>query len=223
MRALFFLLFLCLSALSAQAQQDTIRSRHLEPDTGTVRTRAEHDSAQSEAPIAKTDSIVRSHYWGKPQKAALYSAILPGAGQVYNKEIWKVPIIYAGAAILAYFWVSNSQEYYKFDRVLDYRGKIIDKTPVGTTAVYYDQYAKTYTNSQLIRLRDYYRRNRDFTVIITGLTYLLQIADAHVFAHLKGFNVDDNLSWRPTVIPMQGQATILRPVSPGISLTLRLP
>ena len=196
------------------AQQDTTGRRSVADSTAELLTNHKIDSVGAPPKQARADTGKKESYWGRPQKAALYSAILPGAGQVYNCEAWKVPIIYTGLGVLAYFWVSNGKEYNKWNNILKARA---DST---TPAQYYQG---RYDTRQLIQIRDFYRRNRDFTIILTGLTYLLQIADAHVFAHLKGFNVTDDLALKPAVIPMQGASVgIWQPVSPGLSLTLHL-
>jgi hypothetical protein len=169
-----------------------------------LRTRAEQDSAVAtpQTGVTKTSGTAKTEsYWGRPQKAALYSALLPGAGQVYNKEWWKVPILYTGAGVLTYFIVDNNNQYKRYNKAI--RSRI--ETP-GTT----DEYTGRLTNDQVLRARDFYRRNRDFTIILTGLTYLLNVADAHVFAHLKTFNVSEELSMLP--IAPDG--------SSGIALTL---
>ncbi|MDX5436250.1 MAG: DUF5683 domain-containing protein, partial [Pontibacter sp.] len=56
--------------------------------------------------------------WDKPAKAALFSAVIPGAGQVYNKAYWKVPIVYATGAVLAYFYIDNNNNYQDYRRAL---------------------------------------------------------------------------------------------------------
>lgn len=213
------ILVLVLMAVSicgaAWAQQDSTARRSRADSTAELLMNRRIDSVgEPKASIVRADTGKKESYWGRPQKAALYSALLPGAGQVYNREAWKVPIVYAGLGVLAYFWVSNGKAYNKWNNVLKARADSAIPAPF---------YQGRYDTRQLIQIRDFYRRNRDFTIILTGLTYLLQIADAHVFAHLKGFNVNDDLALKPTVIQLQGAyAGPWQPVSPGLSLTLHL-
>ena len=121
----------------------------------------------------------------RANKAALYSAILPGSGQVYNKSYWKVPVIYAGFGVLVYFINFNNDNYQTFKKAYTFR---IDGD--STT----DDGYPNYTNDDLLVRRDYYRRNRDLCYVFVGVVYVLNIIDAYVDAHLKDFDVSDDLS-----------------------------
>jgi hypothetical protein len=140
----------------------------------------------------KTDSIksdtvkVPAAKYHSPKKAALFSAVLPGSGQIYNKKYWKVPVIYVGFAGLAYSFQFNQSRYVKYRDALKYR---IDDD-VSTT----DDYVGIYTDEQLTTLYKYYHRYRDLTVAGGLALYLLNVVDAAVDAHLFTFNVSDDLS-----------------------------
>lgn len=129
------------------------------------------------------------------RKATVLSAILPGAGQVYNKRIWKVPIIYGAFGGLIYLVQFNNNRFREFENALLTR---YDNDPATV-----DKYQDIYTEDNLKSLSEYYRRNRDLSVIGISLVYVLNIIDAHVDAHLFSFNVDDNLSinWSPVIQP----------------------
>jgi hypothetical protein len=129
-----------------------------------------------------------------PKKAALLSAILPGAGQVYNKKYWKLPIIYAGAAGLTYSFQFNHSRYIKYRDAYKYR---IDDDASTT-----DNYVGVYSDDNLNTLQKYYHRYRDLTVIGFAALYALNVIDASVDAHLFTFDVSDNLSMNlaPTLI-----------------------
>lgn len=136
-----------------------------------------------------------------PHKASVLSAIFPGAGQVYNKKYWKVPVIYASLATSVYFIIDNQQNYNSFKNAFQIRAN-------GEQ----DEYVDTYNNSQLITIMDYYERNRDISYIITAAIYLLNIVDASVDAHLLDFDISDKLSIRysPTIFQSpQGNNTAL--------------
>lgn len=139
-----------------------------------------------------TDSLVRSH---SPVKATVYSALLPGAGQVYNRKYWKVPVIYAAFAGLGYLAKWNDDRYDTYRTAYRYR---IDGNPETI-----DNFTDVYSDTDLKLLRDYYRRNRDLSLIFAGLVYVLNIVDASVDAHLFYFDVSDNLSMNitPSVVP----------------------
>jgi hypothetical protein len=157
---------------------------------------------------------IRKRY--NPRKATLFSAALPGLGQIYTKQYWKLPILYAGVGVLGYFIIDNNRNYIIWrDRYITQRTASESKLelpivfPTTGTAIPLDR---------LKQAKDYYRRNRDFTVILSGLAYALNIVDANVTAHLKDFDLSDDLSL--SVQPSVDQAAGL-PVT-GVSLTLHL-
>lgn len=145
----------------------------------------------------------------KPRKATILSAVFPGAGQIYNKSYWKVPIIYAGFGALGYAFTFNQGEYKRFGEF--YRLETDDDDNTGSTF--------PGTPEQLRQKRNYYKKYRDLSVIGMFGLYALQILDAHVDAHLKGFDVSDDLSlrWGPTFIPVVHNKMAL---SSGLSLKL---
>lgn len=122
----------------------------------------------------------------KANKAALYSAILPGAGQIFNKKYWKPPILYAGLIAIGYSIEFNNRNYQTFRKAYRYR---ID--PDSTTI---DPYVGIYDATALQVRKDYYRRTRDLMWIIASGVYLLNIIDAYVDAQLSDFDISDNLS-----------------------------
>jgi hypothetical protein len=130
-----------------------------------------------------------------PHKAVIYSAIVPGLGQVYNKKYWKVPIIYAAGGTLAYFIKTNNTQYQRFRKAYD---AVIANDPNNP-----DEFNGRYSKDVLANARDYYRKYRDLSVIgIAGL-YFLNIIDAMVDAYFFSFDVSDDLSLRvvPTIQP----------------------
>lgn len=127
-----------------------------------------------------------------PRKSAFLSTILPGMGQVYNGALWKVPIIYAGGVVFISMVNFNQLRYsesLKNLRTIRYE----PGTPIedNRDEAYYQ------------RAVDYYRRNRDFTIILGVAFYGLQIVEAYVDAHLQTFDLDEELSLRvrPALIP----------------------
>ncbi len=155
-------------------------------------------------------------------KKATYLALIPGAGQIYNKKYWKLPIVYAGFAATGYFAFSNRAEYLKYNEA--YICKL--SNPENQLIVEYDpitnsytcstenqfecdnELADKYTTDQLKSGRDYYRRNMELSFIVMGLWYVLQILDATVDAHLYYWNVDENLSVRIEPVIMQPTITM---------------
>jgi hypothetical protein len=134
-------------------------------------------------------------------KASLFSAVIPGSGQVYNKKYWKVPIIYASLATSIYFIQNNQKKLNK------YQDAYILRSNGGI-----DEYTDIYSNSQLLTIVDYYERNRDVSYIITAAIYLLNIVDASVDAHLFDFDISEDLSLKasPQIIDTPtGRSSVL--------------
>lgn len=125
-----------------------------------------------------------------PAKAAFYSAIFPGLGQVYNKKYWKVPLVYGAIGTSLYFYTSNNDKYHEFRN--EYKSRLL-----GVTNAKYSYL----TNDRLTTAQRFYQRNRDLSMLITAAFYILNIVDANVDAHLGQFNVNDNLTFKPTMNP----------------------
>jgi hypothetical protein len=135
-----------------------------------------------------------------PRKAAVYSAILPGMGQAYNRKYWKIPLIYSGFGAFGYF-IGWNNKYYNISRNA-YRD-LTDNDPKTDSykrlkqIIYYnlDNPSSVANLKQgLLSSQDYYRRNRDLLIIITAAFYGMNIIDASVDAHFFNFNLDDDLT-----------------------------
>ncbi|MDR3133304.1 MAG: DUF5683 domain-containing protein [Prevotellaceae bacterium] len=123
-----------------------------------------------------------------PARAALYSTMLPGLGQIYNGDYWKLPVLYGGLAFTGYLIDFNNKQYLRFRKAYD----ILRDGDPDTV----DEFNGRFTEANLKYYRDSYRRSRDYAILFTALVYVMNIIDANVFAHLKNFDVDDNLSLR---------------------------
>jgi hypothetical protein len=131
-----------------------------------------------------------------PKKAGLYSALFPGSGQIYNRQYWKVPILYAGFGVAGYFIATNYSNYNKYRTAYI---AVIDSDPNTISTELYGQ-------ADLKQLQDQYKQWVDLTVLFTSLGYMLQVMDAVVFAHLKNFDIspDISLKMRPMAMPNGG-------------------
>ena len=128
------------------------------------------------------------------KKATTLSFICPGAGQIYNKSYWKVPIVIGGMVSMGYVIDWNTRGFKRYKTAYELRNDF-DLNPGNyPDGVSKDEFNGRYTASYLKNLRDAYRRNRDLSIIITAAVYGFQIIDAHVDAHLKDFDVSDNLT-----------------------------
>jgi hypothetical protein len=115
-------------------------------------------------------------------KASVLSTVIPGAGQVYNKKYWKVPIVYATMGTALYFANENMQSFKKYKNALENRNN-------GQEDLY-----PNVSDSEMLTVIDFYQRNRDISYILTAVAYILNIVDASVDAHLFDFNINENLS-----------------------------
>lgn len=187
-------LFFLFSATSVSAQTDTNIVKQPEPAAQRI--------------------VVRQRY--NPRKATLMAAALPGLGQIYTKKYWKLPLLYGGAGVLGYFIGDNNRKYIIWrDRYISQRTASESKLELPF------KYPNTDTPvplDQLKRAKDYYRRNRDFSIILSGVLYALNILDANVTAHLKDFDLSEDLSM--SVEPVLNQNGAM-PVT-GVSLTFHL-
>ncbi|WP_236548103.1 DUF5683 domain-containing protein [Polaribacter septentrionalilitoris] len=145
-----------------------------------------------------------------PSKAAFYSAIFPGMGQVYNKKYWKAPIVWGALGTSIYYYLQNNSEYKRFRTAYKLR-------EIGLQDEFTDNAGNESVSSETLeRAQEQLRENRDLSLLTTVILYVLQIVEASVNAHLLQFNTDDNLSFKPTFIndPIQFDA-------PKIGLTLK--
>jgi hypothetical protein len=150
------------------------------------------------------DSIVHS-----PRKATLYSAIVPGLGQVYNRKYWKVPIIYAGLIGLGVNIGMNQSLYTK------YREELVERV-IYNRALHFDPNIPI---SSLSVLGDEARKKRDLFIIGSLAFYVLNIVDATVDAHLFTFDVSEDLSIN--IQPEINYCRITAQSIPGLSLRLK--
>tara|TARA_R110002049_G_scaffold25194_3_gene88571 strand:+ start:12170 stop:12760 length:591 start_codon:yes stop_codon:yes gene_type:complete len=129
-----------------------------------------------------------------PSKAAFYSAIFPGLGQIYNKKYWKAPIVWGALAAPTYFYLENNSEYKRYRRAYKLR-----KT--GFQDEFTDDLGNVSVSIETLeRAQEQLRENRDLSLMWGVILYVLQIVEASVNAHLLQFNTDDNLSFRPTFV-----------------------
>lgn len=121
-----------------------------------------------------------------PAKAAFYSAVLPGLGQLHNKHYWKIPVIYTGMGAGMYYYSSQNKEYNRYRDAFKRR-----------LAGFTDDefYAEGTTDATLIEAQRFHKKNKDLAILITAFVYILNIVEANVSAHLAQFNVNENLTF----------------------------
>ncbi len=190
LQTILFGLFLLFSVQSLHAQE--VREIELTQDSTLI------DEEQYPAISGKDKEGFFSMFEGNPGKAALYSALIPGGGQIYNKKYWKAPIVWGAHTIAILVIIDNHQSYLDFDN--GYKGVLRGEL---------DSY-RGLTNAQSIRgYRDRFKQTRDYASLAIGIIHVLSIADAFVDRHLIEFDVDEDISLR------------LTPVGNGVSLAMR--
>ncbi|MDR2915323.1 MAG: DUF5683 domain-containing protein [Tannerella sp.] len=167
-------------------------------------------STKEEIAVVKKDA---TSFKPNPKTAYLVAAIFPGFGQFYNRQYWKLPIVYGGLMGCAYAVTWNNKTYqdYKtayFDIMADAKAD-----PKGEDPDSWHQSWQDYTTSDadaaaklhnttfqntLKNRKDYFRRYRDLSIIIGVGLYLIFIADAYVDAQMFDFDVSPDLSFRLT-------------------------
>ena len=198
-------------------KKDTIVKNNVS-DTGIVKP------VQPVAVLSKADSIKLAKKKFDPAKSTIRSAILPGWGQIYNHEYWKAPIVWGALAIPTATFFFNNSEYKKarFAYNAIYAAFIIPVGQPGYSATDTAKMASDYKNylysqgqpvsSNIVqsvlggiqKSRNYYRSNRDYSVLWFFILWGLQVVDATVFGHLKQFDVSPDLSMniKPQINPM---------------------
>ncbi len=149
-----------------------------------------------------------------PKSVMFKSMIIPGWGQIENGQIWKVPIVYglfAGVGIYTNYLHQNYKDYraafYNLNQGEDNDFRF-GPTPERLEGI---------NANQLQSNRNSFRNQRDFMFVVFGLAYGLNVLDAYVFAHMRSFDVSDDLSARTMIEP-----TLLAEGSPGLKISLSL-
>ena len=203
----FFLFLSFCFAFSQVNPNDTIRVENLPKDSiPAAKTKSEAqvlgEIDQKNAP-AKVMKL-------SPAKAGLYSAVLPGLGQFYNKKYWKIPIVWGavGTGVGIALW---NDKQYKL-----YRGYFVAKLN-GTPNEFVDSNPR-FTKEVFGNAQDQYKRQRDYAIGIAALIYILNIVDAVVDAHLYEGRHDPDLAITPTIINDQFTNSYAKA---GLSLNFR--
>lgn len=167
------------------------------------------DPARAAAPSTDTVAEPNWRLRHKPGRAVLLSALLPGAGQIYNRKYWKAPIAWIGLGTCIYFIQDNNKQFERFKN--DYLA-VIDNDPNTV-----DEYDGRVSASALRATADQYQQWRDLSYIILAGVYILNVMDAAVDAYFVRFDVSNDLSLDigPS-LPVAAQGGL------GLSLSLHL-
>ena len=154
----------------------------------------------------------RPNDYPHPGTATLYSLLVPGLGQIYNKEYWKLPI-YLGAIGFAIHLYSDFQ--LNYERFRNIYIQAADKEV---------EYSGPISADQALYYRNVYRRYRDYSVLAIAALYLLQVIDANVFSYMHDFEVDDDIALKvaPALILPEGQYASMNPATQPMAFGLRM-
>lgn len=161
--------------------------------------------------IDSTDVIssTQESTWSpNPKKSLWFSLIIPGAGQIYNRSYWKAPLVYGGlgAGIYAISFTNNRYKFYREEYILRY-----NNDPAATTQ-------DLFPNPETVRrIRDIYYKRYQWSIIGTSAVYLLSAIEAYVDAHLKNFEISEDLSFS-YFTPNSSNITAFGVLSPTIPL-----
>jgi len=174
----------------------------------------ENRLSNSAAVLDSVDTGSSQQEFPQPKSVMLKSLMVPGWGQIINKQAWKVPIVYGLYAGVGYYTYTVHQDYrdYKAAYYNSQRGEDTDfkfgPTPERLQGV---------SANQLRSNRNSLRNRRDLMFVVFVLAHGLNAVDAYVFAHMRSFDVSDDLSAKATVSP-----DLLASAVPGIKLSLQL-
>jgi len=183
MRSIFILLLLIGWQANCFGQDTTVNKK---PNP----TKISSDSSQ----LILFDSVKRHN----PRLASRYSALLPGLGQAYNKQYWKIPIVYGVLAIPVSTYIYNNDLYNKTK--FAYTALIKQRNGDASDVDKIDPSLKSLSIGSLQSYRNIFRRDRDYSILWFFIGWGVNVVDATVFGHLKDFDVSDNLSMRVTPV-----------------------
>ena len=246
MGRLFVIITLLLLAMTGHAQEeaelvnDTLRTHEvvLSADSASLNTDQASLNMDSiarspeEIPIKvdTTQKVKLPRNWStwkpNPQRALWLALVLPGAGQIYNRKFWKLPIFYGGflGCIYALSW--NNMMY------KDYSQAYLDIMDDDPTTASYNKFLHlgvqiTSANEERYKeifkgRKDKYRRWRDMSIFVMIGIYALSVIDAYVDAELSEFDISKDLSLEihPTVMPNRGGGNPIQAQSVGFSCFL---
>ncbi len=208
---LLLLLFFTAASVSAQKKpfnkhRDTINTRG---DTTSVLVPFRPKSEQPKEKVYHPDS---TH---SPHKAVIKSLVFPGLGQIYNRQYWKLPIVYGGFAGLGYsFYVAQTN--YK-PLLLELMSRNLGST---TDSV---KYPRTISNVTLTVYKDFYHRNRDLTIIATVAFWGIQAIDAYIAAKFQhSYTMDNDLGFKVTPTMISQPTFAYGGFVPGLKVTMRM-
>ena len=209
MKKLLFILFLGSFILNIQGQSIKVDSSFsIKKDTLIKK-------------LSKKDSL-KKYYKIIPRLSTIRSAMIPGWGQVTNRQYWKLPIVAGAFGVNIFFIIYNDTRYHYYKNYLGLTYQT-DGNPFPIASVNVPIYkddnntTRDYNQDQLNNIVSSYRRNRDGSYLLLAITWAANIIDANVTAHLKTFDITDDISMK--IQPTLSSPDVLHPIF-GAKLTL---
>ncbi len=178
-----------------------------------LQIQAQKNEVQTSSLKVSDSILINSNYFNplSPSKAAFYSAIVPGLGQLYNKKYWKAPIVWGAMGASIYFYVNNNKEYNRYRTAFKLRENGLKDEFTNEDG------SLLISRNGLISAQKTLKSNRDLSLLTTVIFYVLQIVEASVNAHLLQFNTNDNVSFSPTILSNYDQD-----IMPKVGLKFKL-
>lgn len=134
-----------------------------------------------------------------PRKAAMYSLVVPSLGQAYNKQYWKMPFVYVAFGTVGYLIRYYNVRYH--DYLTPYLASYnpTSGAVINTESDVYirgQDITRKLTLDQITKGKDFYRRYRDLNIIMLTVVWAFNIVEANVAAHLKTFDMSEDISFR---------------------------
>ncbi|TVP99122.1 MAG: hypothetical protein EA359_17385 [Balneolaceae bacterium] len=194
---------------------DDVAAQHnfIEPDYTLLQNRY-YQMLSYEVSQQQEDEESGNSEYPSPRSVMFKSMMIPGWGQIENRQIWKVPIVYGLFAGVGVYTAHLNSQYQ------DYRAAYYNAVQGADSDLRFGptpDYLQNVNTNQLQANRNTLRNQRDFMFVVMGLAYGLNILDAYVYAHMRSFDVSDDLSARTIIEP-----GILEYGSPGIRVSLTL-
>lgn len=197
------------------------------PQTDTARVAKPLTKQQKRAQAAADSVLKTERLFGlrlTRTKKALLLAIAPGAGQIYNKKYWKLPLVYGLLGTLGtveYFYATRFNDYAKAKDLLATQPAKYGPLLANAATTPIEDFGHASRENTTARIESgiiFYRRNRDLYILVFAAGYALQMLDAVVDANLHDFDVSKDLSlrWQPALLPIPGQ------VLPGVGASVAL-
>lgn len=189
MRIVATIFIVCIGML-VNAQRSTQRPAVPTPTNTSTQIEPQESNTVTDTIVDNELSSFKRMFSGKPGKAALYSLMVPGWGQVYNGKAWKVPLVYALEGAAVYFLINNVKKYNQYNNC--YRTLVSEDILI-------EDCGRVMNVSDAFLIRQNFRKQRELSYIYVVVAHLFQSIEAFIDRHLVDFDIDEDLSFQPII------------------------